>query len=67
VSLLVDAAQAGVGGDTQWDANGRPLTKYRIPVTPLAYDFTLRPYTGAGTTPERARQATATGISEVIE
>jgi len=67
VSLLVDAAQAGVGGDNQWDANGRPLAKYRIPLAPLSYSFTLRPFTGAGTTPDRARQATATGISEVIE
>jgi len=67
VSLLVDAAQAGVGGDNQWDANGRPLAKYRIPVAPLSYSFTLRPFAGAGTTPERARPATATGIAEVVE
>ena len=67
VSLQLDAIQAGVGGDNQWDANGRPLAKYRIPVAPLSYGFTLRPFAGAGTTPDRARQATATGISEVIE
>jgi len=66
-SLLIDAVQAGVGGDNQWDTNGRPLTPYRIPVAPLTYGFTLRPFAGAGTTPDRARQATATGISEVIE
>ena len=67
VSLLIDAAQAGVGGDNQWDANGRPLAKYRIPVAPLTYSFTLRPFVGAGTTPDKARHATATGTSEVIE
>jgi beta-galactosidase len=67
VSLLVDAVQAGVGGDDQWSPNGRPLPKYRIALAPLHYSFTLRPFTGAGTTPERARAANATGIAEVIE
>ena len=67
VSLLVDAVQAGVGGDDQWSPNGRPLPKYRIALAPLHYAFTLRPFEGAGTTPEKARPASATGIAEVLQ
>jgi beta-galactosidase len=67
VSLLVDAAQAGVGGDDQWSPVGRALTKYRIQVAPLSYSFTLRPFAGAGTTPDRASPASATGAAEVIQ
>lgn len=67
VSLMIDAAQAGVGGDNQWDAGGRALARYRIAVAPLSYGFTLRPFAGAGTMPDRARQANATAVAEVIE
>ncbi|HEU5066699.1 MAG TPA: glycoside hydrolase family 2 TIM barrel-domain containing protein, partial [Sphingomicrobium sp.] len=67
VSLLVDAVQAGVGGIDQWSPMGRPLPKYRIPLAPIHYSFHLRPFTGAGTTPDRARRASATGISEVLQ
>jgi beta-galactosidase len=67
VSLLVDAVQAGVGGDDQWSPVGRPLTKYRIKVAPLSYSFTLRPFAGAGTMPDHASPATATGAAEVIQ
>lgn len=42
-SLLVDAIQTGVGGDTGWDANGRPHVKYRVPLAPLDYTFTIAP------------------------
>nr|WP_241127838.1 glycoside hydrolase family 2 TIM barrel-domain containing protein [Novosphingobium terrae] len=66
VSLLVDAAQAGVGGDDQWSPMGRALPKYRIVSAPLTYSFTLRPIDGAGTTPDKARPASATGIAEVL-
>ncbi len=59
-SLLVDAVQSGVGGDTQWSDWGRPLEQYRIKVAPLRYAFTLSPVAndahGA-----RARPASATG------
>jgi len=40
-TLLVDAAQAGVGGDTGWSLDGRPHMPYRIPLKPLTYSFTL--------------------------
>lgn len=40
-TLLVDAAQAGVGGDTGWNIDGRPHMKYRIPVRRLTYAFTI--------------------------
>ncbi|GGY59552.1 glycoside hydrolase family 2 TIM barrel-domain containing protein [Pseudoduganella albidiflava] len=42
-SVLVDLAQAGVGGDDGWSSNGRPLVKYRIPLAPASYGFTLSP------------------------
>ncbi|MBY0239588.1 MAG: DUF4981 domain-containing protein [Burkholderiaceae bacterium] len=42
-SLLIDALQTGVGGDTGWDLRGRPHMKYRIPLRPLAYSFTIAP------------------------
>ncbi|MDC7684550.1 glycoside hydrolase family 2 TIM barrel-domain containing protein [Asticcacaulis sp. BYS171W] len=40
-SLLIDIAQAGVGGDTGWNSIGRPLVKYRIPLAPVSYRFRL--------------------------
>ena len=42
-SVLVDAVQTGVGGDTGWNLDARPLVKYRIPLKPLSYGFTLKP------------------------
>ena len=59
VSLMVDAVQAGVGGDNSWDQGGRPLKQYRVPIAPLSYSFTLTPFDGDGTTPDRARPAAA--------
>jgi beta-galactosidase len=61
VSLLVDAMQSGVGGDTQWNAYGRPLPRYRVPVAPMRYRFRLEPFAGEGTHVGAARPATATG------
>lgn len=40
-TLLIDAAQAGVGGDTGWSDAGRPHPRYRIPVRRLSYGFTI--------------------------
>ena len=60
-SLLIDAAQAGVGGDTAWSDVGRPLPQYRIALKPWRYGFTLSPVTGAGSA-EGAKPATATGV-----
>ncbi|MDC7677712.1 glycoside hydrolase family 2 TIM barrel-domain containing protein [Asticcacaulis machinosus] len=42
-SLLIDLAQTGVGGDTGWSLDGRPLAKYRIKLQPQTYSFTLKP------------------------
>ena len=42
-SLLVDLVQAGVGGDTGWSPDGRPLQKYRIKLEPASYSFTVTP------------------------
>jgi beta-galactosidase len=42
-SLLIDAVQAGIGGDTGWSLEGRPLVKYRIPLKRLTYSFTIAP------------------------
>jgi beta-galactosidase len=42
-SLLVDLAQAGVGGDTGWSLDGRPHVKYRIGLQPAKYSFTIAP------------------------
>jgi beta-galactosidase len=43
VSILVDAAQVGVGGDTAWSEEGRAHGKYRIALAPLTYGFTIEP------------------------
>jgi beta-galactosidase len=59
-TLLIDAAQWGVGGDTQWSEVGKPLPQYRTTLAPTRISFRLSPFTGAGTTPDRARPARAT-------
>jgi beta-galactosidase len=43
VSLMVDAAQVGVGGDDTWTLAARAHVPYRIPVAPLSFGFTLTP------------------------
>ncbi|MXP24736.1 DUF4981 domain-containing protein [Altererythrobacter indicus] len=40
-TLLIDAAQAGVGGDTGWNLDGRAHMPYRIKLEPLTYSFTI--------------------------
>ncbi|RXD06674.1 DUF4981 domain-containing protein [Sphingomonas sp. UV9] len=59
VTLLVDAAQWGVGGDTQWSEFGKPLAAYRVPLAPTAVTFRLTPFAGQGTSPNLAKPATA--------
>ena len=56
-SLLVDSAQWGIGGDTQWSEFGKPLDKYRTAAVPTRISFRLTPFSGAGTTPDQARPA----------
>jgi beta-galactosidase len=67
VSLLIDAAQVGVGGDDQWTAGGRALPRYRIAPGPLHYAFTLAPFDGPGTRPGAARPASATSSPEIVQ
>ncbi len=43
VSVLVDALQSGLGGDTTWNAQGRPLPKYRVPIAPVRFNLRLTP------------------------
>lgn len=40
-TLLIDAAQAGVGGDTGWSPAARPHKPYRIPLTPTHFAFAI--------------------------
>ncbi len=61
-TLLIDAVQSGVGGNTAWDATGRPLVKYRIPLAPRRFGFVLRPFAGDGTSPAAAKPASATVV-----
>jgi beta-galactosidase len=61
-SLLVDAVQAGVGGDTQWNADGRPMPQYRIPLAPRRFAFRLSSFIGAGRDVEFAKPAQATTV-----
>jgi beta-galactosidase len=61
VTLLVDAAQWGVGGDTQWSEFGKPLEQYRTTLAQNRVTFRLSPFAGEGTTPDKALPATATG------
>jgi len=41
VSVMIDAVQSGLGGTDSWSPQARPLERYRIPVAPLRYGFTL--------------------------
>ena len=43
VSLMIDAAQVGVGGDDTWSLAARAHVKYRIALAPRAFSFTLAP------------------------
>lgn len=62
VTLLIDSAQWGVGGDTQWSDFGLPLPEYRTRAEPTRVSFRLTPFAGDGTTPAKARPAQATGV-----
>ena len=60
VTLLVDSEQWGVGGDTQWSEFGKPLAQYRTQAAPSRVAFRLTPFTGEGSTSDKARAARAT-------
>lgn len=59
-SLLVDAIQSGVGGDTTWNDPGRALPQYRVPLTPRHFEFRLTPTTAPDSDKARPAQATIT-------
>jgi beta-galactosidase len=59
VSVMIDAVQSGLGGTDSWSALGRPLPRYRVPVAPLRYGFTVRAEP-AGRAGQGARAASAT-------
>ncbi|CAN7434956.1 DUF4981 domain-containing protein [Phenylobacterium sp. LjRoot225] len=43
VSLLIDDVQVGLGGDDTWSLAARAHVKYRIPLAPRTFSFTLSP------------------------
>ena len=43
VTLLIDGGQAGIGGITTWNAAGRPLPRYRLPLAERSFGFNVRP------------------------
>ena len=59
-TLLIDAAQWGVGGDTAWSEFGKPMAAYRTASMPMRFFFRLTPFTGSGTHPDQAISARAT-------
>ena len=46
ITLNIDLAQMGVGGNTSWDAQAAPIDKYQLPAKPYAYSFYLLPLDG---------------------
>jgi len=59
VTLNIDRAQMGLGGDTSWGA--LPGREYRIPPVTLRYSFVLRPFGSADPAPgELAGQVRST-------
>jgi beta-galactosidase len=42
VTVLVDGAQAGIGGDTTWNKAGRPLPQYRSKLSDYTFGFTMQ-------------------------
>jgi beta-galactosidase len=59
-TLLVDAVQWGVGGDTQWSDFGRPMPQYVTRLEAVNFDLWLRPFDGTGSMPGKAMPAVAT-------
>lgn len=56
-TLLIDAAQSGVGGDTSWDAVGQPHMQYRTKLAVTRFSFRMETFTGAGTQADKAKPA----------
>jgi beta-galactosidase len=51
LTLNIDLAQMGVGGNTSWDAQAAPIDQYQLPAKSYAYSFYLRPVDGKRTDP----------------
>lgn len=62
VTLLVDGAQWGVGGDTTWNHVGQPHVKYRTKLEPARITFRFEPFSGEGTNAGKAKPARATEV-----
>lgn len=59
---MIDAIQAGVGGNNSWDAGGRPMPQYRIPLAPRSFGFRLTPFANGGARPDAAKPAAAAAL-----
>jgi beta-galactosidase len=46
VTLNIDLAQMGVGGNTSWDAQAAPIDQYQLLAKPYSYSFYLLPISG---------------------
>ena len=46
LTLNIDRAQMGLGGDDSWSPNGWPHPEYMIPAGPVSYRFSLRAVKG---------------------
>jgi beta-galactosidase len=46
ITLNIDLAQMGVGGNTSWDAQAAPIDQYQLPSKPYSYSFYLLPISG---------------------
>ncbi|GAB3290980.1 beta-galactosidase LacZ [Hymenobacter humi] len=61
LTLNIDLAQMGVGGNTSWDAQAAPIDQYQLPAKPYAYSFYLRPVDGKKTDPSAIARAVRFG------
>ncbi|WP_395337523.1 glycoside hydrolase family 2 TIM barrel-domain containing protein [Novosphingobium sp. BL-8H] len=59
-TLLIDGAQWGVGGDTQWSEFGKPMRPYRTRLEPTRFTFRINAFDGPGTVPDKAKLANDT-------
>ncbi|KAA9339514.1 DUF4981 domain-containing protein [Hymenobacter busanensis] len=56
ISLNLDLAQMGVGGNTSWDDQAAPIPQYQLPSKPYRYSFYLLPVDGKKKPAELARR-----------
>ncbi len=63
-TLLVDAAQWGIGGDDQWSDLGRPLPQYRAKLEPISFELRLSATNASSIKPPGKDSAADWGIFE---